>query len=168
MNRFKFIVILKDTFNQFWDERQERERKYIMAASVTLLILLVYLIGIDPALTGESELSKSLPTLQQQAVEMQQMAKELAALPRPENLNEVSRDSIETSLTKSNLKPQSLSVVDGVVRAQISSTSLAALQTWLLDVQKSSGLFVEDIKITALEEGLVSVTFTLRQSNSGN
>lgn len=166
MNRFKFILVLRDTFNQFWDERQERERQYIIVAAATLTALLVYLVGIDPALTGQAELTKSLPTLHQQATEMQRMAQELAALPRPENLSEVTRDSIEQSLIKGNLKPQSLSVVDGVVRAQISSTSMAALQVWLLEVQKSSGLFVDDIKITGLEEGQVSVNLTLRQSTS--
>lgn len=168
MNRFKIILILKDTFAQFWDERQERERQYISVAVCALTALLVYLVGIDPALTGKAELTKSLPALHHQAAEMQRMAQELSTLPRPENLNEVTRDSIEQSLIKSNLKPQSLSVVEGVVRAQISSTSMAALQMWLLEIQKLSGLFVEDIKIAALEEGLVSVSFTLRQSGVGN
>jgi len=163
----QFVTILKDTFTQFWDERQGRERQYIIAAAAVVVFLLVYLIGIEPALTGREEISKSLPTLHQQAAEMQRMAQELQGLPNPENLHEVTRELIETSLSKDSLKAQSLSVVDGVVRGQISSTSMAALQTWLLEMQKSSGLFVEEMKITALEEGAVSVSFTLRQSISG-
>ena len=70
----QFLTILGDTFTQFWDERQARERQYIIAAVVVVGVTLVYLIGIDPALTGREELTKSLPTLHQQAVEMQQMA----------------------------------------------------------------------------------------------
>lgn len=162
-------TILKDTLAQFWDERQERERQYIIGAAIVLGLLLIYMIGIDPALTGGKELRKSLPALHQQAAEMQSMAQELAALPNPENLHDVTRDYIETSLSNNSLKTSSLSVVDGVVRAQISSATMATLQNWLLEMQKSSGLFVEEIKITALEEGLVSANLTLRQSSaSGN
>lgn len=163
----QFLLVLSDTFRQFWDERQARERQYIIAAVVVVGVTLVYLVGIDPALTGRDDLTKSLPTLHQQAVEMKQMAQELESLPRAENLNEVSRDIIESSLTANSLKAQSVSVIDGVVRAQINSTSMATLQTWLLQMQQSSGLFVEDIKITALEGGLVSANLTLRQSISG-
>ena len=163
----QFVTLLKDTFTQFWDERQDRERQYITVAAAAAVFFLVYLIGIDPALTGREVVSKSLPTLHQQAAEMQRMAQELQGLPSPENLHEVTRELIETSLAKDSLKAQSLSVVDGVVRGQISSTSMAALQTWLLDMQKSSGLFVEEMKITALEEGMVSASFTLRQATSG-
>jgi len=163
----QFFTILNDTFTQFWDERQGRERQYIIAAVIVVVFTLVYLIVIDPALTGREELSKSLPTLHQQAAEMQRMAQELESLPPLGSLQDVSRDFIEASLTSSNLKTQSLSVADGVVRAQISSTSMASLQAWLLQMQKSSGLFVEDIKITGLEGGLVSANLALRQSTSG-
>jgi general secretion pathway protein M len=165
MNQLK--TLLKDTLIQFWDERQQRERQIIIAAGAILVVMLIYLIGIDPALTGAKELRKSLPNLHLQAAEMQSMAQELASLPSPENLHDVSRDFIEQSLSRNSLKTSSLSVVEGVVRVQIDSTSMAALQTWLLEMQKSSGLFVEEIKITALEEGLVSTNITLRQASRG-
>lgn len=161
------LNIIKDTFTQFWDERQDRERLYIIVAVIVFVLMMIYLIGIDPALSGRDELRKSLPTLQVQSAEMQQMAQELAALPSPENLHDVTREYIDSTFAKDSIKPQSLSVVDGVVRAQIASTSMAALQTWLLEMQKSSGLFVDEMKITALEEGMISVTMTLRQSTSG-
>lgn len=166
MNQLK--TILQDTVIQFWEERQARERQYIIIAGAVLILLLIYLIGIDPALTGTQELRKSLPSLHQQATKMQRMAQELALLPSPENLHEVSRDYIETSLTNNSLKTSSLSVIDGVVRAQITAATIAALQSWLLEMQKSSGLFVEEIKITALEEGLVNANLTLRQASRGN
>ena len=63
----QFFTIINDTFTQFWDERQGRERQYIIAAVIVVVFTLVYLIGIDPALTGREELNKSLPTLHQQA-----------------------------------------------------------------------------------------------------
>jgi type II secretory pathway component PulM len=95
------------------------------------------------------------------------MAQELQALPRAENPDEVTRSLVDISLSKDGLKAQSLSVIDGVVRVQFSSTSMAVLQSWLLEMQRSFGLFVEEIKITALDEGLVSASLTLRQSING-
>lgn len=161
------LAAFKDTFTQFWDERQERERQYIIAAAVAAILLLVYLVGIDPALTGREELSKSLPTMHQQMAKMQRMAQELAALPSKENLHEVSRELVESSLSKNAIKAKSVSEVEGVVRVQIDSTSMAALQTWLLEMQKTFGLYVDEMKITGLEGGLVSANLTLRPSTSG-
>ncbi|PRC92864.1 Type II secretion system (T2SS), protein M [Solimicrobium silvestre] len=160
----QFKAIFIETFTHFWEARQQRERQFLITATVVFVVTLVYLIAIDPAITGRQELKKSLPILHQQAAAMQQMVQELAAIPSAENRHEVSRELIETALSHNGLKAQTLSVNDGVIRAQFSSTSMSALQTWLLEMQKSSGLFVEEIKITGLEGGLVSVNLTLRQS----
>ncbi len=168
MNQLKELqALLKEALVQFWDERQGQERRYIIVGITAFVLLLIYWIGIDPAITGRQQLSKTLPTLRLQALEMQQMARELEGLPRPENLYPVTKDAIETSLSQNSLKAQSLSVVEGVVRAQLSSVAMAALQKWLLEMQKSSGLFVEEIKIVGGEQGLVNVTLVLRQAGQG-
>jgi len=162
MNQLK--ATLQDTFNQFWEARQQRERQYLIAAALFVVGLLIYLIAIEPALSGREELRKSLPNLHQQAAQMQLMAQELAAIPSAENRHEVSRELVETAMAGNGLKAQTLSVNDGIVRAQFSSAAMSGLQGWLLDLQKSGGLFVEEIKITGLEGGLVSANLTLRQS----
>jgi general secretion pathway protein M len=154
---------LKETFNQFWDARQERERQILIIAAVFFAVVLLYLVAIDPALNGRDELKRSLPNLHQQAAQMQSMAQELAAIPSAENRHEVTRELVETALGNNGLKAQSLSVNDGIVRAQFSTATMSGLQGWLLELQKSGGLFVEEIKITGLEGGLVSASTTLRQ-----
>ncbi len=163
-----FRMLLAESLNQFWDARQPRERQYLQVAAGFVVLTLIYLLAIDPAWTGREELSRSLPQLHQQAAEMQQYAQQLAAIPGTENRHEVTRELIDAGMTHNGLKSQSLSVSDGVVRVQISSASMVSLQTWLLEVQKSSALFVEDIKIIGLEQGLISVNLVLRQVNSGN
>lgn len=158
---------LMEAFTQFWDERQGRERQYIVAGVFFVGALLIYLIGVDPALTGIQELKKQLPVLHQQSVEMQQLAQELQNLPSVDNREDVSKEAIEASLKSVGMVPQSLSVVDGVVRVQVNSTSMATLQAWLLEMQKMSGLFVKEMKITGLEQGMISATFMLQQANGG-
>jgi general secretion pathway protein M len=167
MNQLKQTLL--DTFSQFWDARQERERQILIVAAIFVVLMLIYLIAIDPALTGRDALRKSLPVLHQQAAQMQQMAQELATIPSTENQHEVTRDLIEAEFAADGLKAQTLSVNDGTVRAQFSTATMSALQTCLLNLQKSSGLFTQEMKITALEGGQVSASFTLRQPvSNGN
>jgi general secretion pathway protein M len=166
MNQLKAVIM--DTLTQFWDERQVRERQIIIIALVTLALLLFYSIAIDPALSGRDEVRKSLPNLFQQSAQMQRMAQEYESLPSKENMHEASREFVDGSLNEARLKAESVSVQDGVVRLQFPSISMAALQTWLLAVQKSAGLFVDEIKITGIEDGLVKASVTLRRPSNGS
>ena len=78
---------------------------------------------------------------------------------------------VEMGLAHNNLKPQTLSVNEGVVRAQLTGVALSSIQAWLLEMQKSSSLFVEEIKITstdATNNGLVSANVVLRQPTQAN
>ena len=163
-----FVQALQDTFGQFWEARQERERTFLSVAALFALLALIYLIAVDPALTGREALRKSLPLLHQQSAQMQQMAQELASLPSAENRHEVTTELVEKALASHGLKALNLSVANGTVRAQFASTSMAALQGWLLELQKSCGLYVEEMKIIGLEGGQVSATLALRQPVPGN
>ena len=162
---------LKASVHEFWDARQPRERQYLSVAGVVILATLIYLIAIDPALTEGETLKKSLPTLHQQVALMRQYSQQMSVLPSAENRHEVTRDMVEMDLAHNNLKPQTLSVNEGVVRAQLTGVALSSIQAWLLEMQKSSSLFVEEIKITstdATNNGLVSANVVLRQPTQAN
>jgi len=157
---------LTQTLNQFWEARAERERTYLAIAAVFAVLTLIYLIAIDPAQSGRETLRTTLPVLHQQAAQMQQMAQELSALPSNENRHDVTRELVENALSANGLKAQNLSVSDSTVRAQFSSATMSGLQGWLLELQKSCALYVEEIKITAMEGGQVSATLVLRQAQN--
>ena len=99
---------------------------------------------------------------------MHQMAQELTTLPATESQHEVSRELVEAALADNALKAQTLSVNDATVRAQFAAIAVSSLQSWLLALQRSSGLFVDEIKISAQDNGLVNATVTLRQSVANN
>jgi general secretion pathway protein M len=162
MNQLKATLV--ETFTQFWNARSERDRQILTVVTLLVIFVTIYLIAIEPALTGRDELRKSLPILHQQAAEMQHMAQELASIPSADSRHEVDRDLVETEFSSNGLKAQTLSVNDGIVRAQFSSATMSSLQTCLLDLQKSSGLFADEVKITGLDGGMVSASFTLRQA----
>jgi general secretion pathway protein M len=165
----QFKTVLLNSFTHFWEARQQRERQYLLLAAVFFVLMLLYLIAIEPALSGREELKKSLPVLHQQAAQMQQYAQQFSALPSTDNRHEISRELIETSMSRQGLKAQTLSVNDSVVRAQFASVAMSSLQSWLLEMQKNSSLFVDEIKLSGLDGGMVSVNLVLRQtSGAGN
>ncbi|MFT5535044.1 MAG: general secretion pathway protein M, partial [Candidatus Paceibacteria bacterium] len=138
----------------------------LLAVSSVILLALLFLLLIDPALSGREQLRKSLPELRQKAAEMQQLSRDAAALsaivvPPPPVL---SKEGMEASLATRGLKPQSVVVTEEVVRIQLSAVSFAALVDWLGEVQKTVRLSVIDTSITAqTASDTVNATLTLRQ-----
>ncbi|MEB0032537.1 type II secretion system protein GspM [Undibacterium sp. RTI2.1] len=161
--------ILVESLSLFWQQRVPRERWMLSLALLAIVCALIYVIGINPALSGKQSLQKAIPQLRQQVAEMDLMSKQSAQLGNAmsENIDTVSRESIETSLARRSIKAQNLSVNDDVVRFQIATVAYANLMEWLLEAQKSTRLTVEEAKLAALpESGQVSVTITLKQQKN--
>ena len=81
-----------------------------------------------------------------------------------EGVAPVSRELIESTLARRNIKTQSLSVSNEIVRFQVNVVAYSNMMEWLLEMQRAARLTVEEIRITALTEpGQVSVVVTLKQ-----
>ena len=172
--------LVKESLIHFWDQRQGREKQYLIASGVFAVFMLIYLIGIDPALTGREQLTATLPKLRQQVAEMQSMAQQLAALPvTDKHLPDISKEELESSLLRNGLnagrkeanshnQTSMLSVVDNVVRLQFFGVSLVAVQAWLIEMQKTRSLYPEEVKITRVDGGLVNAVLMLRQPTQNN
>lgn len=163
------IQSAREAATAFWTDRSTQERKQLLIIGSVILLALLYLLLIDPALSGREQLRKSLPELRQKAAEMQQLSRDAIALsaniaPPPPVL---SKEGMEASLATRGLKPQSVVVTEEVVRIQLSSVSFAALVDWLGEVQKTVRLSVIDTSITAqTASDSVNATLTLRQQKS--
>lgn len=160
---------LKDSAATFWNEREPRERNMLLAAAAVILLALIYLFFISPALSGKEQLEKSLPQLRQQAAELQMLARQVgeaggsATPPAP-----VTKESIEASLARRNLKPQSTLVSGELVKVQLQSASFAAIMDWLQEMQTTSRLSVTESSIEALAAvDTVNATLALRQQGAG-
>lgn len=151
----------------FWIARNPRERTLLAAAAIVIVLGLIYLLLIDPALTGRKQLSKNLPVLRQQVAEMQAMSKEVSGLSARSaaSVEPISREGVETSLTRKGLKPQSVTMIAGEnVRVQLEAVPFAGIIDWLGEVQKAALLSVTEANVTALPEpGQVNATLLLRQ-----
>ena len=163
---------LKQTLSTFWNERNKREQNMLAAAVVVVVFGLVYALLIDPALSGRADLEKKLPGLRQQAAEVRSLAKEAsasggktAAAPPPA----MTRESIETSLSRKGLKAQSVTVSGELAKMQLNGVPFSATAEWLAEVQKTARMSVVEAVVEAQQQpDMVNANLTLRQQRGDN
>ena len=160
---------LGQTVSSFWGDRNEREKKQIALMGVVVLLALIYTLLIDPAYSGRKQLEKSLPTLRQEAAEMQAMAGEAGTLVNNSAplAPEMTKESLEASMNGKGLKPQNVAVTGNLAKIQLSSVSFANLVVWLDEMQKTARVTVLDANIVALPQAdMVNATLSLQQQKS--
>lgn len=170
MNAASRIGGLKQSITTFWNERNRREQNMLAAAIVVVVLGLIYVLLIDPAISGRSVLEKQLPGLRQQAAEVQALAKTAsteapaAEAPAPPPLT---REGLETSLARKGLKAQNLSVTGEQAIVQFNGVSYSSMVDWLDDMQRNARLAVADAKIEAQAQvDTVNASLTLRQQRA--
>lgn len=149
-----------------WQKRAPQERRIISIVGFLMIASIIYLLGFDPALKNIDNLEKSYPVLKQQSAKMALMTQEYALISQSlsENIPPVTREFIEASLLRRNIQTQSLSVSNDIVRVQANLAAYSSTMEWLLEMQKTARLSVEDAKLTSLSgPGQVSFVITLRQ-----
>jgi general secretion pathway protein M len=169
MNAMGTLNGVKRSVSTFWSERNQRERNMLAAAMAVIVLGLIYVLLIDPALSGRKDLRTKLPAMRQQAAEVQAMAKEASALSETgaTPVAAATRGSIEASLTRKGLKPQSVVMTGELAKVQLSSVPFSGIVEWLDEMQKISRLSVVDANINALAQAdMVNATLTLRQQRS--
>jgi general secretion pathway protein M len=160
----------KERAAEFWQERDVRERRYLIVMTIVICCALVYGVLLSPALRGTKELKDRIPLARQQVAEMANLSKKSAQLQSilNEPVAEISKDTLESTLNRNGIKWQVLSVSDDVVRLQISSVAYVSMMECLVEWQKNNRLSVEEAKLQALPEvGMVSATISLKQLRSG-
>jgi general secretion pathway protein M len=157
---------MKMLLENFWSEREARERKIIVAGVAALVLILVYLLGLAPAIEGRARLQKDLPQLRQQALALQALSRQaLASTASPAAPAMLStRESVEAALARKGLKAQSVVVSGDLVRLQLNNVSFAAILEWLDEMQKTARLSLVESSFTAQPQiDIVNATLNLRQ-----
>ncbi len=139
-----------NALGRFWQERTLRERRILVIGGGLLLLVLVWLLLVDPALQGREQWRKALPALRADVAQMQGLAQQAANAPAATPAAAMpDRAELERSLAGRGIKAQSLTVNDGQVRLTLSDVSFAALVDWLRQVQRDVQLVVSEGGITA-------------------
>ena len=158
--------LIVESASVFWQQRNARERRMLSAAIIAILIVVIYWLFVNPALSNRTRLEKELPLLRQQVSEMAAMSGQYTQLSASitEVVAPVTREVVEASLLRRGIKAQTLAASDDVVRLQVSAVAYVNMLEWILEMQKAARLTVEEVKLTALPEpGQVGVVLTLRQ-----
>jgi general secretion pathway protein M len=162
---------LMSTLSAFWMERNTRERNILAAGAAFLVLALIYLLFINPALSGRAQLEKSLPQLRQQAAELQSLARQATELNAAgaAPAAPVTKETIEADLARRSIKPKSLLVSGELIKLELQGVSFAAIASWLDEMQKTSRVSLTEGNFEA-QAGIdtVNASLTLRQQRGGN
>ena len=167
---------MRAMISTFWSQRNQRERRLLSAAAGFILLVLMYVVLIDPALRGRTRLQKELPNLRLQSVELQAListAGNLSAHPAEQTNFPLTKDDLETSLKNKGLHSQSTTVSGDTALVKFSGVAFTILFDWLNDAQKTAHWQVVEANITAVAApasatdkvatDTVDATITLRQ-----
>ncbi|MBI1835507.1 MAG: type II secretion system protein M [Burkholderiales bacterium] len=160
---------LRVALSDNWDKREPRERRILMVVGLLVLLSAVYLMGIAPAQSHIRSLQQATPQLKQQAAMMTAMAEQYGFVSKAlhDAVPPITRETIESTLARRNIKTQSLIVSGDVVRFQVNAVAYSSMMEWLLEMQKAARLTVDEAKLVALTDpGQVSIVLTLRQQKS--
>ncbi len=160
---------LKESLSAFWGERNAREKNVLLAAAAVIVLAVIYLLLIEPALSGRAQLERNLPQLRQQAAELQSLAKQATVAGRDTTPPPapVTKESIDTSLERRGLKSQNTLVSGELVKVQLNSASFAGIVGWLEEMKTSARLSVTEASIETLAAiDTVNATLTLQQQRN--
>lgn len=160
---------IKQTFTEFWAVRDARERKMLGIAAAIVALSLIYGLLIAPALTGREQLRKKLPVLREQVVQMQALSKEITSYGEQTQpvIEPLSKNTLETALTRNGLKAQSITVTGDFAQVQFGDAPFSGILNWLHDLQKTARVAVTESTLTALgQPDKVDAKFTLQQQHN--
>lgn len=142
----------RSTASGFWAERTPRERLILGVGGGLLLLVLCWLLLIDPALQGRAQWKQALPALRADYAQMQSLAQQASAAPAPSAAAPPpDRAALERSLAGHGMKAQSLNAGEDGVRIVLTDVSFAALTDWIQQAQRDAQLVVAEAGITARE-----------------
>lgn len=158
-----------EALKEFWSARAPRERAVLLLGGVLLVLVVLYLVAIEPAWTGIARLEKSLPQQRSNAAELEALLAEVKALKGRPAVATMSgaeaRGALESSLGKAGLKAARIvPLSDGDMQLQFSDVPVSKWAPWLASVERELGARSTAVTVTGREAtpGNVDVDLALR------
>ena len=133
-----------DTFLQFWAERAPREKSVLIALAAIIIAALIYLITVEPAMTGITRLERGLPQTRAQAAKLDALLAEVKNLRTRAQVATLSptetRTAVEKSLAAAGLKAaRVVPLSDGDLQLTFANVPYAGWAIWLASVERELG-----------------------------
>jgi len=153
---------------QFWLERAPRERQLLLAGAVFLAAVLLYLVAIQPAVSGVARLQRVLPQTRLQAAQLEALvteAKSLRAQPSVAAAGQAdARASLDASLLAAGLPTSNNApIVNGEVRLVFTNVPFGKWAAWLAGAERTLGVHAAAVRLkAAAAAGAADIELTLR------
>ena len=133
-----------DSFLQFWAERSPREKSILLMGCAIVLAALVYLLTIEPAMSGITRLERGLPQTRAQAAKLDALLAEVKNLRTRAQVATLSpqetRAAVEKSLASAGLKAtRVVPLSDGDLQLTFANVPYASWAIWLASVERELG-----------------------------
>lgn len=157
-----------DGLLQFWAERSPREKSILLAGAAVIVAALIYLLTIEPAVTGITRLERGLPQQRAQAAKLDSLLAEVKNLRSRAQVATLSqqeaRTAVEKSLATAGLKAaRVVPLSDGDLQLTFANVPYAAWSVWLAGVERELGGRATIVSGTATSTpGNVDVELALR------
>jgi general secretion pathway protein M len=157
-----------DWLLQFWSERAPREKSILLAGVAVIVAALVYLLTIEPAVTGIARLERGLPQARAQAAKLDALLAEVKSLRSRAQVATLSpqesRTAVEKSLASAGLKAaRVVPLSDGDLQLTFANVPYAQWSVWLAGVERELGGRATNVTATATgTPGNVDVELALR------
>ncbi len=159
---------MKAALNQFWQERDERERKMLKVLAPAIALTLAYLLVARPIAQYLDDANRNLNAAEREYAMVEDAvarttaarnaAPEIPIASTKEFPDRVRRSALEASLSlaRTEIGPASVSV-------WIDSAEPVVLFTWLDDIEHMHGIYVDGATISTIEGGTkLRVQLTLK------
>jgi general secretion pathway protein M len=157
-----------DGFLHFWSERSPREKSILVTGAAFVVAALIYLLAIEPAVTGIARLERGLPQARAQAAKLDALLAEVKGLRSRAQVASLSpqesRAAVEKSLTTAGLKAaRVVPLSDGDLQLTFANVPYAQWSVWLAGVERELGGRATSVNATATgTPGNVDVELALR------
>lgn len=161
--------------NEWFQGLAPRERLVVVGGGLITLVVLLYLLAIEPVLVSMEERRNRVASLEEQVAWMTDAAAEVEALRAsgagrdavPENgADRPPYVVVESALDGSGLRPTRLEPAnrDGAARLEFDEVPFDGLVRLTGELRTESGLEVTEARIRRLEDGLVSADLLLERA----
>jgi len=157
-----------DGLLQFWAERSPREKSVLLAGCAIVIAALVYLLTIEPAVSGIARLERGLPQARAQAAKLDALLAEVKSLRSRAQVATLSpqetRVAVEKTLATAGLKAaRVVPLSDGDLQLTFANVPFAGWATWLASVERELGGRATSVTANATgTPGNVDVELALR------
>ena len=155
------------TLMSLWQQREPRERRLIALAAGVVAAALVYLLLVEPAVTGIARLERSLPVQRAQVAALDGVLAEARQLRGRATAATVPpgevRSQVEASLKTAGIAPSRLNAgSDGSVQLSFANVQYAAWASWLEQAEREIGLRAGVVQARAIAPGRADIELVLR------